>query len=115
MKKIFIGLLLPITALAAPDTYLCTTDTNKPVELKYEGSKLVSLEIDGRDYTSTAVVKHMRGSDGVVASVRNFRGDESLYLGFGKQIYHIGNGKERQMNCVFKSGKPAAPPVDDGI
>ena len=112
MKTVLLAMLLPIAAQAAPDTYLCTTDTNKPVELRIEGRNIVSLKIDGVDYTSTAVAQVMRGSDGVVASVRNFRNDETLYLGFGRQVYQIGNGNERKMNCTYKSGRPVTPPND---
>ena len=65
-------------------------------------------------HASDATAQTMRGRDGVVVNINNFKNGQDLYLGFGKSVYYVGSGSERKMNCTFKSGRVVTPP-NDGI
>lgn len=114
MKIVFLTLFASVMAHAATDVYTCTTDTNKELKLEVDYQAVQSLVIDGEDVTDQASASVTRGFDGTVVTVRNFKNGDNLLLRMGRQIYQIGNGSERKMNCAVKRGGGSAKP-DDGI
>ena len=113
MKLVILSLFVSVMAQAATDTYKCTTDTGKAVQLVINYVTIQSLTIDGQDYSdSTATFSRDTGTN---ILVNNYRDGQALRLGMWRQEYQLGNGNVRKMTCTKESDAPVKPKPSDGL
>lgn len=113
MKLVILSLFVSVMAQAATDTYKCTTDTGKAIQLVINYETIQSLTIDGQDYSdATATVNRTSGTN---ILINNYRDGQALKLGMWRKEYQLGSGNIRKMTCTMESDAPVKPKPNDGI
>jgi hypothetical protein len=120
MKAMLIMGAMILTSIAANagsnNSYQCTTDTGKKVEIEYSGNsrRMDKVIIDGATYTDASEV--IVTSKGVAMVFVDFRDNETLEMVIqgGSSYYKLGSGRERPMTCLNVTNRGTSP-RNDGI